>query len=719
VISDLAFGKRLYTIAVLGAMLYCVAAWSMGLALFVLVIAGVAAMLTRFGTGTPLPRLVINIMISLATLWTLRNLADGSLDVDDFSVFITLLVLIKLFDMRSPRDEAQILTLSVFLGLGAILTANALELAVLLVFMCPLLVSVVMQHQLRAGQWRARGRMIDEKPDSKRRSPAARRDMRRLTALVVASSFGISVVVFILFPRGLGDSAFGAWGNPAIRQQTTGFSDRVELGIGGLISESHTPVLDVQIQRMDGTVIGGDDDHFYLRGAVLDQYKHGGWRRSNTANRGQTPWRINETDFKIGRTASPDRKMSITLRNAGFQTHLFTEFMPLSISSKQGQKISWDLQDFQVKRKGQPGRFVYDVYSSTRRPTNRRSHDRNPVDPPDITGLHALAVEALGGEVEPDPALRSSDDDDVAARKIERWLQHNFTYSLETNAAPNAAADPTLWFLTESREGHCEYFASAMANMCRSIGINARVITGYVVAEWNPLSDQYVVRESNAHAWVEVEVGDDVWWPYDPTPPADLRTIHHPEPGPLATISSFFGAIENGWNSFIVGYDASLRAGILGTDPERPWGSQEAAIANWRRYKDGGGALFIRAALNGAIVFLLFTLIGLLSAVAVARRNARREASNVDDPKLRARLMQVHAYTDALESLTMLGLPKPPSATPLQHARWVLDRNEQAGTLFADVVTLFYRVRFGGRTLSDDERRSIDASAETLRQLVR
>lgn len=717
-ISDRAFGMRLYAVAVLGAILYCVAAWNVGFAVFVLVVAGLAATVTGFGSGTPLPRLAINIMISLAALWTLRSLSDGSLDVDDFSVLITLLVLIKLFDLRSPRDEAQILTLAVFLALGAILTSNALELGALLIFMCPLLVSTVMQHQLRAAEWRSRGRSGKGGPVHRRGSSAARRDLRRLTFFIVAASTVISVIVFVLFPRGLGDSAFGAWGNPAVRQQRTGFADEVDLGLGGLISESRTPVLDVQFARMDGTVLGGDDEHFYLRGAVLDQYTRGRWRRSRAATNRENNWRRYETEARLGARQSADRTMRVSIRNAGATSHLFTEFLPVVIRSDQRQDIRWDREDFQLKRQGQPGRYVYEVECATHRARSGAAVARSRVERPMIAGVHEAAVRALGSDVDPDPDVRDPDDDDVAAGRIERWLQRNYTYTLETRAPP-LATDPTSWFLTESREGHCEYFASAMASMCRSIGINSRVVTGYVAAEWIPMTEHYVVRESNAHAWVEVEVGPGVWWPYDPTPPGDLRTIHHPEPGPLAQLSGFFAALEHGWNNFIIGYDATLRANLLGTDRDAPWGSQEAAIATWRTFRAGGPALFLRAAINGVIIFLACVLLGLLATAVAARWRARRALGGVDDADLRVRLTQVRAYADALESLALLGMPKPRGTTPLRHAHWVAERDARAGGLFADIVAAFYRVRFGGRDLTSDERSSIDGAADQLRRLVR
>lgn len=93
-----------------------------------------------------------------------------------------------------------------------------------------------------------------------------------------------------------------------------------------------------------------------------------------------------------------------------------------------------------------------------------------------------------------------------------------FEYSLEVPRT--IGVDPIVDFVTVHRAGHCEMFASAMALMARTRGIPARVVGGYRVTEVNPLTGQAVVRERNAHAWVEVWI-DGAWHGVDPTPASE------------------------------------------------------------------------------------------------------------------------------------------------------------------------------------------------------
>jgi transglutaminase-like putative cysteine protease len=102
---------------------------------------------------------------------------------------------------------------------------------------------------------------------------------------------------------------------------------------------------------------------------------------------------------------------------------------------------------------------------------------------------------------------------------IEAHLHKGYAYSL--SVPRGARGDALLGFLLDVKVGYCTYFASAMVVLARAAGVPARLATGYRVAEWSPVSGEYIVREKNAHAWVEAWV-DGAWRTYDPTPAAEL-----------------------------------------------------------------------------------------------------------------------------------------------------------------------------------------------------
>jgi transglutaminase-like putative cysteine protease len=119
-----------------------------------------------------------------------------------------------------------------------------------------------------------------------------------------------------------------------------------------------------------------------------------------------------------------------------------------------------------------------------------------------------LALQAVAGHT-------ASEFDQVMA--LTTYLQQNFQYSLQLGVVP-PGRDPVDWFLFDAKIGYCEQFATAETLMLRSLGIPARLATGYSTGDYDPVLNQSIVREHDAHAWVEVWFSDHGWVPVDPSP---------------------------------------------------------------------------------------------------------------------------------------------------------------------------------------------------------
>jgi transglutaminase-like putative cysteine protease len=102
------------------------------------------------------------------------------------------------------------------------------------------------------------------------------------------------------------------------------------------------------------------------------------------------------------------------------------------------------------------------------------------------------------------------------ARAVETYLR-TFRYSTQVNPPPTGR-DAVDYFLFEMKQGYCDYFATAMTVMLRDIGIPSRVVSGYAAGERSSPSDPFVIRDSNAHSWVEVYFPRYGWIEFDPTP---------------------------------------------------------------------------------------------------------------------------------------------------------------------------------------------------------
>jgi transglutaminase-like putative cysteine protease len=135
----------------------------------------------------------------------------------------------------------------------------------------------------------------------------------------------------------------------------------------------------------------------------------------------------------------------------------------------------------------------------------------------------ALAASITGGA--------TNDYDRI--RAIERWMDDNTEYSLDAPLAPKGV-DVVDDFLFESREGWCEQIASSLVVLARLSGVPARLATGFAPGEWDAVGSRFVVRERDAHAWVEVWFPDTGWVTFDPTAVVPLAGTAEATPGAAA-----------------------------------------------------------------------------------------------------------------------------------------------------------------------------------------
>jgi hypothetical protein len=110
------------------------------------------------------------------------------------------------------------------------------------------------------------------------------------------------------------------------------------------------------------------------------------------------------------------------------------------------------------------------------------------------------------------------------ALAIESYLR-SFPYTLDV-AAPPAGRDVADYFLFDLRQGYCDYYATAMTVLARLAGLPARYVSGYASGSYDPARQGYLVREANAHAWVEIYFSGVGWETFEPT--AGLPAIERP-----------------------------------------------------------------------------------------------------------------------------------------------------------------------------------------------
>lgn len=685
---------------------YCLA--DANLALFILAVPGAIAawFLTSPPLGRPLPRLGINVLLLAILVYSLQRMLTTGFNVSNVCEIITLTLLVKIMDRRTQRDLGQIASITAFLGVGTILTSNAFAVGVLLILCLVLLIAATLLHQCALPTSATDGVVPTHAPAG----PHAGRHLRRLVFSIAAAGMVISILVFLFMPRRLGAGLFGEWGNPAVGQ-VTGFSDEVELGTPGFITPSATAVLDLQVFDPDGQSLGAEGIVYYLRGAVLDQYDAGRWTRSQPrAERDVQRARLDRSSSSMTIGSAPIRwniEQRITIRNAGgSRSHAFSIWRPVSIQALQPSVVYAALDDGMLLFEIDGGKFSYVIRS--RDVESPRAFARagpadiaEPVHAPNLNSprFASLASQILtDAGLDPDPSTRPPEQITRAADAIARFFDTGFVYTLEAELVP-PRRDPTEWFLFDHKAGHCEYYASAMAILCRAVGINARVITGYVATEFNEPAAHYVVRQSNAHAWVEVEYAQGAWQTFDPTPPADFQRVHDPSRSLFAQARRLFDAAEFAWIRTVVSFNSDRQQSLFRAALNVNWRPEQAMEDFAYKLRRQEPRVLVQIVASAAIALAL----GFLCLFLAWRyRDAiiRRLTLLLTDlwlrlsPRRDARII----YLRLLAELRRRGLPKPAGVPLLTHVRVIAPRIAPEEAASAERLALaLYHARFSPR----------------------
>lgn len=252
---------------------------------------------------------------------------------------------------------------------------------------------------------------------------------------------------------------------------------------------------------------------------------------------------------------------------------------------------------------------------------------------------------------------------------LETYLQTKYSYTLDLSGKPGD--DPLPHFLFETRAGHCEYFASAMAVMLRTLGIPSREVNGFLPGEYNSLGGDYIVRASDAHSWVEAYFPGNGWVVFDPTPPATEARA-----GMFSRLALIADWLELTWNEWVINYDFGHQVQLAQTlqsksrnwrDVFREWWERKQTSGKnlMRRWQFSHGALgmLLPVALVGFLVVLRFNVIVRIIRSARFYFQLRGNPSAENSPQLASRL-----YLEMQRILKSAGFPRQETQTPNEFA---------------------------------------------------
>jgi transglutaminase-like putative cysteine protease len=613
-----------------------------------------------------------------------------------FLIFVTL---VRFYSASNDRD-ALFLTMLSFAGIlaAAVLTVDT---TFLILFFAFLLFGVA----TFAGMELRRGAAGAVSPARQAQSESDRRLTRALslaTLSVAAGSILLGSALFFFFPRFsagyLGRAGFSS-------SLMSGFTDNVELGEIGEIKKNSAVVMRVQTGKPIGY------DRLRWRGIALTTFD--GKRWSSTEPH---PQRLQPADDGWIYTAPPPQKADSpgpAILYTVFLEPLATDaiFVPGKVVSLKGNFTGEGGNSFTAIRRTYIFRDSTDTllnpfhnYTAVRYAGISRLPPRNAVKlrsastdyPSDISAAY-LQLPELDPRI---PELTSQITKNAPtpfdkAVAIENYLRTRFTYTLKLTGRPGD--HPLAHFLFETRAGHCEYFASAMAIMLRTLGIPTREVNGFLPGEYNDLGGDYIVRASDAHSWVEVYFPGNGWQTFDPTPAAPENTASI-----LSRLEQYADWMAITWREWVIGYDFAHQM-VFAQNLQRNSRNWSEATRSWFEQKERAGKKWIKSwqfqhgplgyllpvSLVLFLVALRFNLIAELFRRMRLFLQLRSRKTVRTDPQLASRL-----YAELLRMLARRGLLRLESQTPFEFAAAV--DAPQLAPAVREFTQLYAYARFGG-----------------------
>jgi transglutaminase-like putative cysteine protease len=503
---------------------------------------------------------------------------------------------------------------------------------------------------------------------------------RTAAAVLLAAGIGgflASAVLFAVIPRLEFRRMLQRFGRA---QGVPGFSDTITLREVTGVKTDRRVAARVEFPESRP---GLSPANLYLRGAVYSRYEDGVWRHG-----GATSLPVPRAGFQhfVGDAAIPDSTADITLEPADHPA-LFTYGQPVLLEGAFAPVLSDGEGNLSLPHPGHPTlryrvRFAGDLPGRSR--AARRAGAEHLAFPEGHEDVRDLAKEIAGVE----------GTDRERVERILRFFRSGFRYSL-SDPAPSIRE-----FLFRTRAGHCEHYASGLSLLLRGAGIPSRVAAGYLGGEWNGVGKYLIVRQSDAHAWVEAWI-DGRWATLDATPAAGDSFPFRTRTGILGLYADW---LRQRWDKYVVNYSLRMQADAVrgGVRAVRRTGTA-FRFRGW----EGIGAAARRGAVGALLAAPAFYL---LCRLLRKRRESRGEGSPSGLPRL------PRPYARLVRRLDRDRFRRHPGETLEETLAAAVRSRPGLSSDAARFLGLYHRDRFGPVPLAPEAREEAFRLADRLRR---
>lgn len=385
----------------------------------------------------------------------------------------------------------------------------------------------------------------------------AARQYFRIGGTLILQAAPFMVILFIVMPR-LGP----LWAVPLPQGQgRTGFSDTLEMGdLGSLVQSSEVAF------RVSFAGSVPPPQQMYWRGLILDEFDGQRWQANAQPARA------------IGDAVSDALAGAETIGySVIMEPHHYRWLFVLDpvLAARSAQlRLEYDERGLLSSRRPVVNKVQYSAVSS-----------KSPL--PSAQSLSKWEEKRLTHlPADGNPRATQMVEEWIAAglspqQLIDRALNIFHDQFVYTMRPPRLGADAVDDFLFETQRGFCEHFASAFVYLMRRGGVPARIVVGYQGGEFNPIDAYFVIRQSDAHAWVEVWLEGEGWRRIDPTAAVAPSRIEQGVEEALAfderdlvgrvrwssaalhSLYQYWDSVGYSWNRWVLNYDKDSQRNLL------------------------------------------------------------------------------------------------------------------------------------------------------------
>ncbi len=631
----------------------------------VLIAAALGLSWWRTGSGRPMTRLDRLLVLLVAGAATIHLVYVAQTPLDGFVYLLLLLILLRLFTARSLGDLRDAGLLSFFLLVASASVTFGVGLLFAFIGFLVLGTWMLMLHHVVSESERA-----DQDPETP--------GLFRVSVVGSLAAILITASLFFIIPR-VGQASLPI--RAELRRMITGFTSQVELGAIGEIETDSTVVMRVSFPDLGP--VPADLLDLRWRGITLDQFDGHGWTASRPERRA-----LRAPPSGLVRVASP-RGTGRTLTQEIFLEPIGTDVifaMPRVLTVRLGA-LGLLVDDTGGLSVTTPAARLHYTVESELEQVGRRGVAARPLD--GVARERYLQLPPLAERV---PALArrltaGSADDHERARRLTGFLMREFRYSL--TQARTASTDPLEDFLFVRRSGNCEYFATALTVLLRTVGGPARVVNGFQRGEWNPYGEYFAVRLSDAHSWVEAWIDGVGWLTFDASPRGETAKSAG------GWLALHLDALRMRWYRYVVNWSLKDQVDLASTlrQTARAWRPEWRDLGTWQ----GVRTPFV----VGCVILGVVAAWHLGRGGVVRRRLGRRAVPEF--------------YRRALRLLARRGMRPGHGETAREFWARVQAEVPNAGSALGTLTFAYERVRFGAAALGPQEVAALEHSLSVLR----